>query len=347
VLAGEIPALDHAVALLRAEGVEAQRLDVPRAFHSSLMASAKSSLAADLRTVPLYAPRRRYLSSITRKEEQDVGSIRRALVEQLTEPVDFVTQICTVNMTGVDVFIECGPRGVLASLVRRILDPNTVSVITVDDRDRPGRFALAKVSAMLDALESVPMSQPSSTEKIETYAENVLLSLFEGDAGAELLREDGFHDFWERTRPAIIALIESLWASEQKKSVPVVTAVPTPISDEDAAPRAPAVSAAEIQSYLVEAFAKETGYPPDLIDAKADLEADLGIDTVKQAQVLGRARDHFDVRTDEKLSLRDFPTVSHIVSYIEKVLAKAPKVEERRSRVPMVDITEKRSKPPK
>ena len=37
--------------------------------------------------------------------------------------------------------------------------------------------------------------------------------------------------------------------------------------------------------------AEQTGYPPDLLDMDLDLEADLGIDTVKQAEVFAAIRE--------------------------------------------------------
>ena len=39
--------------------------------------------------------------------------------------------------------------------------------------------------------------------------------------------------------------------------------------------------------------AEMTGYPPELLDVDLDLEADLGVDTVKQAEVFAAVRDRF------------------------------------------------------
>ena len=50
-----------------------------------------------------------------------------------------------------------------------------------------------------------------------------------------------------------------------------------------------------------------TGYPPDLLDVDLDLEADLGVDTVKQAEVFAAIREHYGVARDDSLKLRDFP----------------------------------------
>jgi hypothetical protein len=42
-----------------------------------------------------------------------------------------------------------------------------------------------------------------------------------------------------------------------------------------------------------------TGYPADLLDPDLDLEADLGVDTVKQAEVFAAVREHYQVERDE------------------------------------------------
>ena len=39
--------------------------------------------------------------------------------------------------------------------------------------------------------------------------------------------------------------------------------------------------------------AEMTGYPPDLLDLDLDLEADLGVDTVKQAEVFAAVRERY------------------------------------------------------
>ena len=47
---------------------------------------------------------------------------------------------------------------------------------------------------------------------------------------------------------------------------------------------APALDAVEVSAVLA-IVAEQTGYPPDMLDLDLDLEADLGIDTVKQAEM--------------------------------------------------------------
>ena len=56
--------------------------------------------------------------------------------------------------------------------------------------------------------------------------------------------------------------------------------------------------------------AEQTGYPEDLLDMDLDLEADLGIDTVKQAEVFATIREAYGIERDDTLKLRDYPTLT-------------------------------------
>jgi acyl transferase domain-containing protein/acyl carrier protein len=66
---------------------------------------------------------------------------------------------------------------------------------------------------------------------------------------------------------------------------------------------------------IVQIVADLTGYPPDLLDLDLDLEADLGVDTVKQAEVFAAVRERFGIPRDDNLKLRDFPTLTHVIGF--------------------------------
>ena len=55
-----------------------------------------------------------------------------------------------------------------------------------------------------------------------------------------------------------------------------------------------------------------------------DLEADLGIDTVKQAEVFATVRETFGIARQDNLKLRDYPTLRHVVGYVEQGRGGAP-----------------------
>jgi NAD(P)-dependent dehydrogenase (short-subunit alcohol dehydrogenase family)/acyl carrier protein len=48
----------------------------------------------------------------------------------------------------------------------------------------------------------------------------------------------------------------------------------------------------------VDFVVEQTGYPPDIVELDADLEADLGIDSIKKAQLLGEIRELFSLKAE-------------------------------------------------
>ena len=62
--------------------------------------------------------------------------------------------------------------------------------------------------------------------------------------------------------------------------------------------------------------AEKTGYPSDMLDLDLDLEADLGVDTVKQAEIVRRDPAGYDIPRDDTLKLRDFPTIAHVIGFV-------------------------------
>ena len=75
----------------------------------------------------------------------------------------------------------------------------------------------------------------------------------------------------------------------------------------------------DIQPQLIGVVVKHTGYPEDFIEMDQDLEGELGIDTVKQAEIMGDVREIFSLPVDEDFVLSDHPTLNHFVAYIQKM----------------------------
>ena len=92
---------------------------------------------------------------------------------------------------------------------------------------------------------------------------------------------------------------------------------------EKPAPAAPAiaVSKEELEGALIAFVVEQTGYPEEMVEMDADLEGDLGIDSIKKAQLMGELNEkyHFvDVSApaDNDMSLDDFPTLGAIRDYL-------------------------------
>src|SRR5208337_3535923 len=61
---------------------------------------------------------------------------------------------------------------------------------------------------------------------------------------------------------------------------------------------------------------EKTGYPKDMLDLELDLEADLGVDTVKQAEMFAAIREIYNIPRDESRKLRDYPTLAHVIRFV-------------------------------
>ena len=77
-------------------------------------------------------------------------------------------------------------------------------------------------------------------------------------------------------------------------------------------------AADSVKERVLALVAEKTGYPVDMLDLGLDLEADLGVDTVKQAEVFATVRETYGIERDDKLKLRDFPTLAHIIRYVHE-----------------------------
>ena len=96
---------------------------------------------------------------------------------------------------------------------------------------------------------------------------------------------------------------------------PVEEAKPSPVSMKESS----MPTDAGIENSLIEVVVKHTGYPADFIEMDQDLEGELGIDTVKQAEIMVDVREIFALPVDEDFLLSDHPTLNHFVAYILKM----------------------------
>ncbi|MBE2267274.1 MAG: SDR family NAD(P)-dependent oxidoreductase [Anaerolinea sp.] len=83
-------------------------------------------------------------------------------------------------------------------------------------------------------------------------------------------------------------------------------------------PAAAPVSAGDpIREQVLAIVAEQTGYPIDMLDLDLDMEADLGIDTVKQAETFAAIRTAFNIPRIENMKLRDYPTLAKVIGFVK------------------------------
>lgn len=92
---------------------------------------------------------------------------------------------------------------------------------------------------------------------------------------------------------------------------------------------APRPTADDVRTALLDALCEVTGYPAEVIDPDMDLEADLGIDSVKQMQALGTVAERVGIQP-ESLDLSQARTLRQIVECLEHAEPTAPQRQDGR-----------------
>jgi len=138
VVGGLAKAIDSLREELSAAGIKTVLLSVSAAFHTPLMKEAVAPFRQALGKVifgrasfPIYSN----VEAACYPEAPD--TIRKLLVRQLVEPVRFLQSVEAAHRDGVRVFVEIGPKAILANLIREILGENEVEVVAVDPGSGP------------------------------------------------------------------------------------------------------------------------------------------------------------------------------------------------------------------
>ena len=127
VISGERAKVEIAVGLAKEHGIRrATMLNVAGAYHSRL-------IGAVLQHVPVQPPRFPVISNVTGEEMKTPNEIRGTLQDQVTGTVRWLDCMERLVALGCDFFVELGPGGVLAGLLRRTL--KGVHVVSVSDAE--------------------------------------------------------------------------------------------------------------------------------------------------------------------------------------------------------------------
>ncbi len=103
--------------------------------------------------------------------------------------------------------------------------------------------------------------------------------------------------------------------TEERKSGGEMLAAAHPVTQSPSHPATPSTHD-PVTAKVLAIVSEQTGYPTDMLDMDLDLEADLGIDTVKQAETFAAIRQAFDIPRRDDLSLRDYTTLEKVIAFV-------------------------------
>ena len=346
VIGGQARAVDAVEVVLEGRRIRSKRLAVPSPFHTPLLDAAAVKLGEAIGRMAIVPPKRRVYSSTTAAPMVTVDDVRQSLVRQMTQTVRWVEVVEKLWAEGVRTFVEVGPSGVLTGLSRRVLEGREgATFIQFDQRGRDIVGHLARVRDQLDAagaLRALPAtSQPVGL--VPRPPRPGTLLAFDATARRRARNRAGGGPVRPSAparssqpspvpsasvangRPAAAVQVPVVIPPITLQAVtlkpvplpaapPVVNRLAPPVAGKPAEARPAA--AIELERFLVDFVVEQTGYPTEIVELDADLEGDLGIDSIRKAQLFGEIGQRYGLSADSSVSLDDFRTLRHLLGYM-------------------------------
>lgn len=271
VVAGTAAAIDRFAKTIAAKGWAAVRLPVAAPYHTPLLLAAVPALRAACLQHQWEPPRISWLSAATGRFVADYHDIIDGLTRQLVEPLHWTRLVDRLLAEDTRVMVEVGPGQILTKLIRKIAQGRPVITIPLDSPRLTTDETQLRIAAALELFgQSVPATlqgQVSPNEQILLHAETT---------NRPSLAITGPHD----AAPTNLA---------EPAALPSAASVST-VND-----HLETVDAADpLWDFLKDILVEHTGYPRELLELDWELEADLGIDSIRQAQIFGELNEYFE-----------------------------------------------------
>ena len=94
-------------------------------------------------------------------------------------------------------------------------------------------------------------------------------------------------------------------------------------------PNLPEIDLATLSDTLLLVVSDKTGYPPEMLELDMDMEADLGIDSIKRVEILGALQEEMpDLPHPNLEDLAELRTLNQIIDYLRSFESKVTEIEE-------------------
>jgi len=119
-----------------------------------------------------------------------------------------------------------------------------------------------------------------------------------------------------RTLDEIVEHVKGIANSSEPHSVPATTTQPIASSK----PQSIEIDLGAVSQVMLSIISEKTGYPTDMLELNMDMEADLGIDSIKRVEILAAMESHFpelpELTQERLVELR---TLEEIVEHVKSV----------------------------
>lgn len=310
--------------------IVAKILPVPYPFHSKLLRPIKHQYEKVIKDIEFNLPKIPVYSTILTRlyEDRDIANLVEILGEQLITPFNFREIIEVLyNTYNVKLYLECGANQIMTNLINEILSDKEHCSINMNSKKENDIVALEKSKLRLDMIKTEVNTKKVTKviNKLTGYPIELIDKIIQSgnsieDYGLEFalpkqMQEKIVQEFNESTGTGSTYSTFNSLILEQKShdgepNNDLVEVNTDTTTDEP-------LSKVEISKVVKSFITDKTGYPEELLEDEADLEADLGIDSVKQSEIMAKVRTEFKL-SDIVDSEESVPhTISDIVSYIK------------------------------
>ena len=351
VIAGESKSVDDAVAMFNSMGMQAVIIPVSHAFHSAIVRPAAEGYRKFLDTLHFNAPVLPITSNVSADfYPSDVQAIKDTMVEQIMSSVEWIKQVELAYERGVRLFIEVGPKRILSAFVTNTLeDKKDIRVLASNHPKRGGITEFNDLMANLAAAGIEVDWSKTDLEKDDTLYNPAFVNAVMPKKAGEVkvpattqikagnITIENINCTLNLTKEQAQVLlktlqeklgVDSIVKQEKPKTEPPaeVKQEPKPEPKKEIKP----LDESTVTKEVVTLISQKTGYPEDMLELDVDMEAELGIDTVKQAEMLILLQEKYGITSNNGLVLKDYPTIRHCINYIMSNTSKennAPKQE--------------------
>ncbi len=311
VVSGPDSTVESVESIARALKISSVRLRSPFPFHNPLLADAAEKLArrlAPLRQRPLATP---VYSPILGRAYTDDDQLTNLLAAHLTSRVPFVAALTTLRASGAEVFVETGVGNTLTRLVAdSVSDVATVACVD-GGGDHVEAFRRARVKLTELGVIPAPSTQNLAAlllPDVEAARRQSFWAARGHDVRGHV--QTLFRDFESVQEPA--ASREDVFASQPASSTGQEMWTSPP-----AARSLPSPSRGELLAQLSDMYATALEYPVEVFTEDVQLEADLGVDSVKQTELLARAAERYHLpERPADFRLSDCTTIGKVADFV-------------------------------
>ena len=320
-------------------------LKVSHAFHSQIMAPSVKPYREAIENFnfnkpqfPVYST---ILSKIYDEEMLDSKNFAEILANQLVTPFSFkdiVNRLVDTYSAGY--FVEVGPNDIMTKLVKAIEGDRVYTMSTNRKKHNElEEIEIFKVKAFcfgmkfVEDMNVITIKDKEMDNIINVFSYETMYPIrvfnefnkpvFNYYAISDEVRDKIVYSLSnkynlilsseELMEISLNGIYEKIVLGERKGSIVTYT-------NKSVSKIGVAIDRIDIKDYVIRVIEENTGYPKDMLDDNLDFEADLGIDSVKQGEILSAVQDKYQYEVEEGENIKELSNVSKVVEYVvEKI----------------------------